>query len=76
MLSADSVSVCLCPNRSVTQRKKDSGTVFVSTAIENTKHIDRFTGRIVFATTFAVERSWKGAEVSEITLYSQGGCAV
>ncbi|MFN2481418.1 MAG: hypothetical protein ABR554_08115 [Pyrinomonadaceae bacterium] len=70
--AAHPAAACLCLARSVSQKKKDAAAVFMGTVVENEKEIND--SGISYRIKFTVERSWKNAEVSEIIVYTRGGC--
>ncbi len=72
LLTAEASFACTCTIRSVSQRKKDAKAVFMGAVIENSQEM--INGRMYYRAWIAVERSWKNAEVEEITVYSGGGC--
>jgi hypothetical protein len=63
-------NACECINRSVSQRKNSSQTVFAGTAIERERQIDSKSNAMVWRVKLTVERYWKGNEVEEIVIYS------
>lgn len=72
LLAAEASFACTCIIRSVAQRKKDARAVFMGEVIANTQEM--VNGIMYYRARIAVERSWKNAEVEEITVYSGGGC--
>ena len=54
--------------------KKESKAVFTGKVLEVSREVDNY--RMFYRVKLLVDRTWKGAQVGEITIYSRGGCVV